>query len=1018
MLGYIWKVRLKEISGFARISSSIITSATIMGKNKRSCPEDVPEESDNVHSCRKKRVKYTEGDAKLAQLYNDLADEVPSVRIKAAGELLKKLSLESPDKQERLDAVSTRLIKGLCSGRKQARLGFSVALTEALRLAFGLASRPQGASFDLSVITQKVLNLTQPDGRASGQERRDYLLGRRFAFQAVLQSDVALARPESVTDGQWQDFLEAVFLLAGMKPWLCRECGAMVYEYLISPSGSQLSDERVNSIIVMMEKHKLLRTAECIGLWLTIEERFPNVKLPKNVWEHKDPLSLRNRDALAKALLENATDGESSIGKGGSRQSIPGFTWSVILSQLYQRDGGKQFAKFWDGIMASRVFASSSSAERKSLGFQVFSLAVSSAPKDLLYNVLHVALLRCILDQRASSERYLFDAAKTPLNQMIGRAKREREVAGKLAEYLLHNGAVNFDQLTKTKTVESIIGLADKKSLETLAIAIYGKIVEARKDDEAQADAHRRLLADLLLTMVRLHRDPSDIVIVPGDEDNVDSTNWMQAVLGDLAELAYSRQLATSPPLSLASRTMFRSRLMSCLSILLECPLKQAVKAPVYVVSRLVDELTADARKPYKRAADIVSQANQYMHDLYVARDDKPSSYAFALLFALSILQVWNEEPDALSVLEELNDCYRFEGEDIESMTTTLVELLLSFISKPSALFRKLAERVFSAFATELTEDGLRSMIDILGQKESLSGQQELFDQNDSDHEDVDSGSGEDDDDGINVEDASDVEIVNGDVASALGSDEDEDEGSEDASEGSSGAEEGASADEDEEAIFDKKLADALGTAGEDNDSDDDGSDMGDEQMMALEPHLTNIFKQRREQTSKKQEKRNAKENIVNFKNRVMDLLMIYVKGQYANILALDLILPLTILVRTTTSKPTAEKAFAVLKQYFESCSKNKSLPQPNDHDSCFAVLASVHEEMKRGGSKIHANACSRSSLFLSKVLVAVNQKYYQRIAAMYAELQSEWYLDAKSRVQGSVFTEWTSWSIGTRKHA
>ncbi|KAI7053999.1 hypothetical protein KC352_g44965, partial [Hortaea werneckii] len=71
---------------------------------------------------------------------------------------------------------------------------------------------------------------------------------------------------------------------------------------------------------------------------------------------------------------------------------------------------------------------------------------------------------------------------------------------------------------------------------------------------------------------------------------------------------------------------------------------------------------------------------------------------------------------------------------------------------------------------------------------------------------------------------------------------------------------------------------------------------------------------------------------------------------------------------------------------------------------------------MKKGGSKLHANACSRSSLFLAKVLVALDPQHYPQIAQMYAALQSQWYLDPKSKVHGSVFTEWTSWSLATRK--
>ncbi|KAK3051321.1 DNA-directed DNA polymerase, partial [Teratosphaeriaceae sp. CCFEE 6253] len=77
---------------------------------------------------------------------------------------------------------------------------------------------------------------------------------------------------------------------------------------------------------------------------------------------------------------------------------------------------------------------------------------------------------------------------------------------------------------------------------------------------------------------------------------------------------------------------------------------------------------------------------------------------------------------------------------------------------------------------------------------------------------------------------------------------EDADSSPNDESGSTSDAEEGGGADDDddEEAVFDRKLADALGTAGMDEtDSDDDGSDMDDEQMMALEPHLATIFKER-----------------------------------------------------------------------------------------------------------------------------------------------------------------------------
>jgi DNA polymerase phi len=312
-------------------------------------------------------------------------------------------------------------------------------------------------------------------------------------------------------------------------------------------------------------------------------------------------------------------------------------------------------------------------------------------------------------------------------------------------------------------------------------------------------------------------------------------------------------------------------------------------------------------------------------------------------------------------------------------------------------------------------------MLDILTQKESLSGQQELFAQG----EDGDgAGEEEESDDGsaIDVEDMSDVEMIDGEAVGVDGSDKSgSDDDDEDSDDESSGDDDEADEEDDEElAAFDKKLAEALGTAGfdMDGDEDDQDSDMNDEDMLAIEPALEKVFKEIKKRSGKKQDNKEAKDNIINFKNRVLDLLTIYVKAQHSNILALDILMPLAILIRTTSSKPTAEKAFAVLKNYFDACSKHKTTPAVSDSEPVLALLASVHEEMAKDGSKLHASACSRSSLFLAKVLVAMDPKHYSAVATMYAELQEKWWLDPKSKVHGSVFTEWISWSIATRKQA
>ena len=958
-----------------------------MAKTKRPHEGDTRPEMEDVHPSRKKRVKYSDEDAQLAKIYDDLADEVQDVRIKAAGELIKNLSTLSSDHTARQDSAEKRLIKGLCSGRKAARLGFSIALTEVFRQRL----KPGGDN-DLFDLLDRILKLTQPEGNVSGQEKRDHLIGRRFALQAVLQSDVALRM--DLPDQQWENLLRQVFQLGAEKSWLRRDCGSMLYEYLES-RGSKLSTARIRNVIEIASEYNQLKTPEGIGLWLIIRNQFEEVALPTGIWHKDNPLASKERATLSKILLEDVIGDDLKTKRAGARQSNLSFVWAVLLSNLFEREESKDFGKFWEQCVVSTMFSSSSSTERRSLGLQVFALAIASAPLSQLPTVCHPNIIRCILDQRSDPNRFLFEATKTSLNQVVSLAKQKPEAVGVLVPNLLSNGALNFDQLSKTKTIESLIHHADDAALKNLVTVVIHKIITTSGTRDSEVDIERRMLADILLVTVRSHKDSRTSLPTTVPEKDPASEPWLQYLLRALSEVAYNGSLPQS------SSNIVQARLTSCLNSLMDAPLEQASRAPVlvawYALGCKITSAGADGE-----IANTLQDAKACLEKSVAQRTNQPSSQAFSLLFALGILQVYNGEADAVSILEDLVACYSTERGSTDA-TTMLVELLLSFISKPSSLFRKLAEQVFEVLAPEITAESLQSLTDILAQKESLSGQKELFDDHGDEIEQLAS-------DVEDVEDASDVELVNGEVASAQDSSEDDSDSSSDIDGGA------AQAEDDEEAAFDKKLADALGTAAMDDDSDDDGSDMDDEQMMALEPHLATIFKDRQQKSSKKQDRKDAKENIVNFKNRVLDLLTIYVKSQSASVLALDLILPLTTLVRTTTSKPTGEKAFAVLKQYFESCSKNKSLPQPKDHEGCFAVLAALHEEMKLGGSKLHANACSRSSLFLAKVLVALDRTHYRRIADMYAELQSEWYSDGKSKVQGSVFTEWTSWSITTRR--
>ena len=323
----------------------------------------------------------------------------------------------------------------------------------------------------------------------------------------------------------------------------------------------------------------------------------------------------------------------------------------------------------------------------------------------------------------------------------------------------------------------------------------------------------------------------------------------------------------------------------------------------------------------------------------------------FVLLYSLTLLQVHNGDGDAIMMLDDLDASRKAmaKNKDSGEGSDAFVEIVLSFLGNPRTLFRKIGEEAFTIFASEIGSEGLQSLAEILDTAENFEGQKELFNQGDDDGEETKSDDDEEMGSDVEMID-SDVELVNGDAE-----DDEEDSDSDSSEEDSSESDDDDEDDEMDDAEltqFNNLLGMALGTAKADLDGDDsDESDMDDEQMMALDPQLSKIFKQRSQVTSKKKDREDAKQNVVQFKSRVLDLLAIYLDKQYSNALTLEILLPVLRRTRASANKQLAEKSTKMLKTYFDTRSKHKApLPKPESLDTVWAILKCIHEEEKYGG--------------------------------------------------------------------
>lgn len=382
------------------------------------------------------------------------------------------------------------------------------------------------------------------------------------------------------------------------------------------------------------------------------------------------------------------------------------------------------------------MFAPTTSDEKKYWGFLLLQKYVYDLPTGVLSTIFGPNTIRCLVNQLASPERYLHRVAEKSLKALHARVEKDPEVASIFIDALFNQGYINFDSLTKTKTIEKLFGQAsqcDRKTYQQILRRFDDAILQPGLEDEKSAATYRQLIADYLVSAVKPETAPSE-----GEPDYSEQRDHMYLITEVLLRYGYFRitpgpddpdRSVPALPISHVTHEMFKSRLMSSLGRLMvnsTDPLWHPFKVvlhlggfgsgrhgltplmklePGHGVGKIL-------RKAYKTLIKI---------DDEVRKEDgarKDQLRAFKLLYTMTILQVYNGDADAVSMLEELQTCYtdlvKHESEKPKAEgSEILVEIILSLVSKPSLLFKRLAHQVFSAYTSLVNTDGLNSIIKV-----------------------------------------------------------------------------------------------------------------------------------------------------------------------------------------------------------------------------------------------------------------------------------------------------------------
>lgn len=916
----------------------------------------------------------------LAQIWENLVDESEDIRLNAVYELL-TVHCEGDD-PENAKTIAKRLFRGLCSSRKNARQGFYVALVGAL----SLEDRPFGTTeISLADIIRILDTQTTAEAGTSGQDERDHHFGRLLGCKALLESKALWGSGAQFARG-WDQILDILCRLMAQKPWLRAESSVVICSTIPELLKLRLaSTDDLNTItshiFEKLVEHKLIRTIDGIGIWLAFRQSALTVKLPEKVWTSSSPLHKNELQTLKKSLLGKRQSNEDEDLSGMSVWS-PRLhpAWRSILRQFsYKENNQVPLADFWREVVDNGLFDASSTPERKHTGFLVLECALREVDASLIPTCLSKNVMACLIQSlQNSSEGYLTKVILKVFDDYESHAK----ATGAIGVHNLILGLLqgcdysDFDSRTKSKIISSLFevkpiyeddlsdlllqGLKEDSATETPII----KVAEKRKNilnvfSRATCQAIRELTS----------KGPDS---AQSDNQQWNKIGKILISLLDLREAAFKK---TGGMVEWDEGSY--ATLQEKISLMLEACLaagSEGQQCFLQVIAALQKNIKLEAEDAIQESFDASWKLFKRLSADNAASTTKGSDENTAqacqglkLLQALLLYEVYDGDEEAIEMLEDVTSMGEdfLAGNEKAKVADQILEIIISFVSKPSRFRRRACSLIFEAFTPFISSEGIESICRILTTKESRVGQQELFENRD---EDLADDSGDDGDSAESGSIGSDVEIVSEDEdansdsgSDASSSDEDADSNT-DAEEGSSDESAASDDQEDEIAKFEGALAAALGTRkfteddmadlGSDENADAaSDSDMTDSEMMELDDKLAEVFRNQQNQTSaqkmRKEEMKSAKETVINLKNRAIDLVELFFRTQHGRgTECVKLLTSVLQLAESTMTSQLANRGIKLVKAYV---AKNKGMRLPKVESS-----KPVREELQQSLQLLH----------------------------------------------------------------
>ncbi|KAG1782776.1 DNA polymerase phi-domain-containing protein [Suillus placidus] len=880
-----------------------------------------------------------------------------------------------------------RLIRGLASPRESSRLGFSVALTELLSRLDTVTS---------AQVISIIVDGSKIQGSMTGQEERDVLFARLFGLATVIHSGLLvrqtplLTSPSSATNSSslesYKELVNHLLVLAEKKSWL-RECAwwtiGQAIDAVIKSSVSWKEEALASMLEVVYEREKDIWTPETVAITLKLQPA-----MPEHDWKStlaptfKDSaiLASANFSSLGRILKETPGEDEWQQSNTGTWKAQLHYVWNIIFdSFLPESEPGRRrnalFQEFFRVVVDETLFGASSSPERKFWGFLVFKKALRRVDGTDLPMLFTKNFMRSWINHLSSKDRHLHKISLDVVKDIQNFVQQNPELGYTLILQLTGiHGSQQFDKLTRTKTVESILSRMDSDGIMKYIQSLLEQMDESDNDAVAE-EAKKIWIADQFTALV--HNGA-----IPKREDWIQLIlNWFAVQGLYLVKRKSAKGLLAAlcvTPSSLLSedfRRICRGKLLGCLADLTPPPTasQKGDKAPkegtvddeswISKVFTVVNHLDKDTKhvtslsEPSQEEKLLLQQAHKTIDHLrQVDGEMRETARGVELLLSASLLHrrcatLDDDEPDA-GILETCiaaaatmfsidnksknrRKSHTISQSDSDSPKPIdmLVDVLIGYLEKSTSYLRAMANKTFLCIASAATE----TTIDLIVAQLERRNPADLV----ADEED--------------------------ETASATSEDDDED---------------AECSDEDNEPDFDDgneaalelrmKIEDALKANGAEaaiGDTDEESEEelVDDEQMMAIDEHLAEVFRSR-SGDSKQSKNVNAQREATHFKNRVLDLVDIFTRKMPQSRHNLRLVLPLIELTTKSSNdeRQLSDKARGILNNRLV---KLKGPLQEVDQEYAETILDELHIRARKAHSSNALATLSHCSLFICRVL-------------------------------------------------